>query len=150
MKSHKILLAIVCAALAPIGAYALSRAIGRDIEFPKNYDPKRAAAIQHVIQDKRFEFVGGIVSYWPPDWSTRLSFEGNAKSLNQFMDELRKIDGISLRLVRYQGRNDEFRRDSAWQLDFSHTRSNQLTLYLNLKSTNIDFAKLTFPEDAMK
>src|SRR5829696_6985720 len=133
-------------ALLPCAAYALSRSIHRDIEFPKGYDAKKAEAIRKVIRDERFDFVGGNVSYWPPDWGTRLSYEGDAKSLNLFLDELRKIPDIGLRLILYKGRNDERRRDSSWQLDFSHARPDQLTIYLNLNSTNVDFYKITFPE----
>ena len=146
MKIRKIPFAILCAILLPLAACALSRSIGRDIEFPKDYDPRKAEAIRKVIRDDRFHFVDGTVSYWPPDWGTRLSFDGDAKSLNEFFAALRKLDGIGLRLILYRGRNDELRRDSAWQLDFSHARPDQLTVYLNLNSTNVDFYKITFPE----
>ncbi len=127
-------------------SYGLSRRIGRDIEFPKDYDLKKAEAIRKVIRDERFNFVDGIVSYWPPDWGTRLSFEGDTASLNLFIAELRKLDGIVLRLILYKGRNDEQRRDSPWQLDFSHARPNQLTIYLNLNAPDLDFYKISFPE----
>jgi hypothetical protein len=137
---------VVCLALLPCAGYALSRPIDRDIEFPKGYDPTKAEAIRKVIRDERFEFVGGNVSYWPPDWATRLSYEGDAQSLNLFMAELRKIPDVGLRLILYKGRNDEGRRDSSWQLDFSHARPDQLTIYLNLNSPNVDFYKITFPE----
>jgi hypothetical protein len=146
MKSRIKWIPILCAALLPLAAYALSRSIGRDIEFPRNYDLRKAEAVREVIRDERFHFVGGTVSYWPPGWGTRLSFDGDAASLNEFFAELRKLDGFGLRLVLYRGRNDELRRDSTWQLDFSHARPDQLTVYLNLNSTNIDFYKIVFPE----
>jgi len=136
----------VCAAFLPVAAYALSRSIGRDIEFPKDYDARKAEAIRNVIRNEEFKFVDGTVSYWPPDWGTRLSFEGDAASLTEFLAELRELRGIGLRLILYHGRDDERRRDSAWQLDFSHARPEQLTVYLNLNSTNIDFYKIQFPE----
>jgi hypothetical protein len=137
---------VVCLALLPCAGYALSRSIDRDIEFPKGYDAKKAEAIRKVIRDERFQFVGGNVSYWPPDWGTRLSYEGDAQSLNLFLTELRTIPDIALRLILYKGRSDEGRRDSSWQLDFSHARPDQLTIYLNLNSTNVDFYKIAFPE----
>ena len=146
MKFRAKWFAALCAALLPVAAFALSRSIGRDIEFPKDYDPRKAEAIRKVIQNKRYKFVEGMVSYWPPDWGTRLSFEGDAASFNEFMDELRHLSGIGLRLILYHGRNDELRRDSSWQLDFSHARPVQLSLYLNVNSTNIDFYQITFPE----
>jgi hypothetical protein len=136
---------VVCLGL-PCAGYALSRSIDRDIDFPKGYDTKKAEAIRKVIRDERFQFIDGTVSYWPPDWGTRLSYEGDAPSLNLFLAELRKIPDVGLRLILYKGRNDEGRRDTSWQLDFSHARPDQLTVYLNLNSTNVDFYKITFPE----
>ena len=141
-----ILSGILLLALASTPTLALSREIGRDIEFPKNYDARKAEAIRVVVRDERFKFVEGIVSYWPPDWATRLSYEGDAQNFTIFLQELRKIKGIGLRLILYKGRNDEERRDSSWQLDFSHVRPNELTVYLNLNSKNIDFYKVAFPE----
>ena len=138
-----IILAVIA---APLAASALSRSIDRDIEFPKGYEEKKADAIRKVIRNENYEFVDGIVSYWPPDWGTRLSFKGDAAKLNAFMSDLRELKGISMRLVLYGGRNDQSRRDSAWQLHYSHARPNQLAVYLNLNSPEIDFSKIKFPE----
>jgi hypothetical protein len=124
----------------------LSRSIERDIEFPKGYDEKKAKAIRKVIRNENYEFVDGIVSYWPPDWGTRLSFKGDAAKLNSFLSDLREVKGIGMRLILYRGRNDESRRDSPWQLDYSHARPNQLTIYLNLNAPDLDFSKIEFPE----
>ncbi|HKS37854.1 MAG TPA: hypothetical protein VJW76_11730 [Verrucomicrobiae bacterium] len=146
MKSRIKWIAILCAAFLPLAAYALSRSIGRDIEFPKDYDPQKAEAIRKVVQNEKFKFVDGTVSYWPPDWGTRLSFEGDAASLTEFLAGLREIEGIGLRLILYRGRSDELRHDSAWQLDYSHAWPKQVTIYLNLNSTRIDFDKIAFPE----
>lgn len=143
MKTKFLLLGLL---LVNASALALSTNIGRDINFPKNYDTTKAAAIRKVIQDERFKFVGGIVSYWEPDFGTRLSFEGDAASLNEFLDALRALRGISLRAVLYRGRNDELRRDSPWQLDYSQARPDQLTVYLNLNAASLDFEKLKLPE----
>ena len=48
MKLQTKWISIVCAlaALLPLRAHALSRSIGRDIEFPKTYDVKKAEAIR--------------------------------------------------------------------------------------------------------
>jgi hypothetical protein len=140
------ILFLLASLLVGVNCFALSREIGRDIEFPKNYDPIKAAAVRKVIQDTRFKFLSGIVSYWPPDWGTRLSFDGDAESLNEFISELRKLPGIGLRLILYKGRNDDGRRDSPWQLDYSHARPDQLTIYLNLQAPRMDFYKLKLPE----
>lgn len=151
MKFESKFVLLLCALLLTVTtAHALSRSIGRDIEFPKGYDAGKAGAIRKVIQNERFKFVDGIVSYWPPDWGTRLSFEGDAAALNEFIAQLRALSGVGLRLILYRGRNDELRRDSAWQLDFSHARPDQLALYLNLNATNLDFYAIKFPEWASR
>ena len=147
MKTRNLSLILVASFfLNSIAVFALSISIGRDINFPKDYDPQKAKAIRAVIQDERFKFVDGTVSYWDPDYGTRLSFEGDAKSLNDFFTALRGLRGISLRVVLYRGRNDELRRDSPWQLDFSQARPNELTVYLNLNSAALDFDQVKLPE----
>lgn len=144
MKLLSLFAALVLA--NPVAGWALSMNIGRDINFPKDYDPGRAAAIRAVIGDERFKFLGGIVSYWEPDFGTRLSFRGDAESLNGFIAALRKLPGMKLRLILYRGRNDELRRDSAWQLDFSQARPDQLTVYLNLNAEGFAWDKVVLPE----
>jgi hypothetical protein len=127
-------------------ALALSIAIGRDIQFPDHYDPAKQAAIRQVIQDGRFKFVSGNVSHWPPDWATRLSFSGDADSLNAFLRALRDIHGIGLKVILYHGHDDELRRDSAWQLDFSQAHPDQLTVYINLNTKDLDLGNVKIPE----
>ena len=147
MKTTRAILALVAASLLPaVAVSALSTPIGRDINFPGNYDPSKAAAIRKVIQDDRFKFVEGTVSHWPPDWGTRLSYSGDARSLNEFFESLRRLKGISLRAILYHGRDDALRRDSAWQLDFSHARPNQLTVYVNRNAKELDFKKVKLPK----
>jgi hypothetical protein len=147
MKTVRINFCLIAATLfGTATVFALSTPIGRDINFPKNYDLEKARAIRHVIQDERFHFVEGIVSHWSPDFGTRLSFEGNDGSLNEFFAALRRLPGIGLRVVLYHGRNDELRRDSDWQLDFSQARPNQLTVYVNLNARNMDLGKVKLPE----
>lgn len=145
MKLLGYCLVIGLLAILPLPLLALSMSIHRDIDFPKGYDINKAAEIRRVIQDEQFKFVDGLVSYWPPDWGTRLSFEGGAESLNKFLTKVREIKGIEMRLILYTGRDDERRRDSDWQLDFSRARPSQFTIYLNLNAKNLDFYKINFP-----
>ena len=147
MKANRIGIVMVAVfLLKSVPVFALSTPIGRDISFPKDYDPEKAKAIRKVIQDERFKFVDGIVSHWPPDFGTRLSFEGDAKSLNDFLAALRALPGMGLRVILYRRRDDELRRDSTWQLDFSQARPDQLTVYLNLNAKGLDFEKVNLPE----
>jgi hypothetical protein len=147
MKSMNLALAVLGGLLlsGPL-VFGLSREIGRDIEFPKGYDAQKAKAILEVVQNERFAFTDGIVSYWPPDWGTRLSFTGDAESLNEFFGALRRVRGVGLRVILYHGRDDELRRDSAWQVDFSHARPEQLTVYVNLDTKTLDLAKVKLPD----
>jgi hypothetical protein len=147
MKAAKLIaFTVTLILLQATGVFALSTPIGRDINFPKDYNPEKAKAIRSVIQDERFKFVGGMVSHWSPDFGTRLSFNGNSDSLNEFLAALRRVPGIGLRVILYHGRNDELRRDSPWQLDFSQARPDQLTVYLNLNATVLDFNQVKLPE----
>jgi hypothetical protein len=146
VKTKLVLIVFLAVVFHSGSGFALSTEIGRDINFPKGYDPKKAEAIRSVIRDERFKFVGGIVSYWEPDFGTRLSFEGEAQSLNDFFASLRGLRGIGLRVILYRGRNDEMRRDSPWQLDFSQARPAELTVYLNLDAPGLDFDKVKLPQ----
>ena len=71
-------LVVVLLVFIKLPSFALSTTIGRDIDFPKDFDAQKAKAIRMVIQDERFKFLNGIVSQWPPNISTRLSFDGDA------------------------------------------------------------------------
>ncbi len=124
---------------------ALSMAIHRDIHFPKNYDPNTAAEIRSVIRDEQFHFVDGLVSYWPPDWGTQLNYAGDADQLSAFLKKVQGIKGMRMRVVLYNGRDDERRRDSDWWLDFSHARPDELTIYVNLNSRNLVLSKVQLP-----
>jgi hypothetical protein len=137
---------ILGALLLPLPNYGLSRPIGRDVEFGKGYDETKAENLRKFVRDEKFKFLGGYVSYWPPEISTRLSFEGETQSLNDFFTELRKLRGFTMRLVLYKGRSDELRNDSTWQLDYSQARPDEVVVYLNLNSTSLDFGKLKLPE----
>jgi hypothetical protein len=97
------LLPILALVLSHAGqSFALSTHIGRDIDFPKDYDPSKAQAIRKVIQHERFQFVDGLVSYWPPEISTRLSFP-ECWSLNEFFSALRGLRGLVYACISWPG-----------------------------------------------
>ena len=132
--------------LDPPCASALSERIGRDIHFPKNYDARKADALRQVIRQEKYKFLDGLVSHWEPDFGTRLSFDGDAASLSDFLGDLRRLKDFSLQLVLYRGKDEDRRRDSAWQLAYSQARPNQVTVYLNVNSPRLEFSKIKFPE----
>ena len=45
MKTKSSILMLTCLLLPVVAAFGLSTPIGRDINFPKGFDPKKAAAI---------------------------------------------------------------------------------------------------------
>ena len=133
------------ACVTVVSVCALSASIDRDINFPKNYHPKKAEALRKVIRDPQFKFLEGIVSYWEPDFGTRLSYEGDATSLNEFIAQLHQLAAFSVRLKLYTPREDQSGRNASWQLDFSQAHPDELTLYVNLTAKNLKFGDLKFP-----
>src|SRR5258708_2436798 len=69
------------------------------ILFPKDYDQTRPVAILSVLQDKRFKFQTGLISYWVPDWSTTLVYSGDNKNLTTFLNDLAHIQGLRVRVT---------------------------------------------------
>jgi len=69
------------------------------INFVKGYDPKRVDAVQAVLTNKNYHYLNGLISYWPPEWSTTLVYEGDTKSLNAFLTDLRSVNGMHVNLT---------------------------------------------------
>lgn len=136
------IVAMVC--FGPM-ASALSRTAGREIEFPKGFDPACAKALTAVVQNTQFQFVSGVVSYWPPDIATRLSYVGSTSVLNEFINAVRSVPGLETRVVLYEGRRDERRSDSLWQLDFNQAHPDRVTIYINVKAEEFRLSELELP-----
>ena len=130
-------------------AFALSEELRSPrILFPKNYDAQRSAAILAVVQDKRFTFKTGVISYWVPQWSTTLVYSGDTKTLATFLNDLAKIRGLHTHVT--------FSKDAAketgsalvpgsWWVKYSHTSPDALTVRINLSASDIDISKLELP-----
>ena len=144
------MLVMVCATLATAApqVFALSRPVTQpDIFFPKGYDQKKADLMLSVLQDKKFHYLGGLTSFWPAitptslAYPTFLDYDGNTASLQEFLTALTRLQGIHIQLT--------FSRQptsGSWQVIYSHTAPDTLTVGINLKSTHIDLEKLHLPE----
>jgi len=117
-------------------AHALSLQLREPrLYLPKGYDEARAKAIGQVLEDKRFKFVDGIQSYWPPEWPTTLVYEGDAKSLHAFLDAVRSLKGVGVRVTFSPDLSKETGSAlsaGSWWVKYSHTASDTLTVRVNL------------------
>lgn len=117
-------------------AHALSLALrAPQIFFPKGYDEARTKAISQALADKRFKFVDGLQSFWPPEWPTTLVYEGDAKSLHAFLDALRGLKGTGLRVTFSPDLSKECgtgHSAGSWWVKYSHTAPDTLTVRVNL------------------
>ena len=77
---RSITLTLVAVALAATvhWAFGLSLSLPQaEIFFPKGYDTNRAEQVLSVLRSDRFKFLGGLTSYWEPEWSTTLVYDGD-------------------------------------------------------------------------
>jgi hypothetical protein len=118
------------------------------INFVKGYDQQRMDAVQGVLANKNYHYRNGMISYWPPDWSTTLVYEGDTENLNAFMTELRQVKGMHVKLT--------FSKDLAketgsalsagsWFVKYKQTDPDTITVRVNLAAKEIDLAALELP-----
>ncbi len=121
--------------------FALSRSLPQpDIFFPQNYDTNRADQVHAVLRSNKFKYLDGLVSYWEPEWSTTLVYEGDAQTLTAFIGALNEIRGISVRLTFSGDLSKEpgsaFRAGS-WWVKYSHTTPDAITIRINLAAESL-------------
>src|SRR3954463_12279679 len=79
---------------------ALSRSLPEpEIFFPQGYDTNRAEQMHSVVRSEKFKYLGGLISYWEPQWSTTLTYDGDSKALTAFIAALNGIKGLAVRLT---------------------------------------------------
>ena len=82
-------LVAVVVAVATHLAFALSRSLPEpEIYFPQGYDTNRAEQVHSVLRSGKFKYLGGLVSYWEPEWSTILVYDGDGQALTAFLAAL--------------------------------------------------------------
>ncbi len=135
-KTLMFALAALVFAAAPGQLLALSVGLPQpDIFFPKGYDTNRADRILSVLRSNQFRYLGGLTSYWEPEWGTTLVYQGDAANLTAFLAALNEVEGVTVRLT--------FSRDLAretgsalqagsWWVKYAHTAPNSITVRINL------------------
>jgi len=129
-------IAAVAAAMTIQSAFGLSMSLPRpDIYFPKDYDTNRAQQVESVLGSDKFKYLGGLVSYWEPEFSTTLVYDGDARSLATFLAALNEVHGISVRLTFSNDLSKETGsalQAGSWWVKYSHTMPDTLTVRINL------------------
>jgi hypothetical protein len=122
-------------------AFGLSRSLPQpEIFFPKSYDSNRAEQVHSVLRADTFKYLGGLVSYWEPEWSTTLVYDGNAQSLAAFLAALNGVKGITLRLTFSSDLSKETGsalQAGSWWVMYSHTVPDTITVRINLAAESL-------------
>lgn len=126
----------VVVAVAVLPALALSRSLPEpEIFFPKDYDTNRAEQVHSVLRSEKLKYLGGLVSYWEPEWSTTLVYDGDGQALTAFLAALNGVSGITVRLTFSNDLSKETGsalQAGSWWVTYSHTMPDTVTVRLNL------------------
>ncbi len=151
-KSITCTLVAMALAIAVHSAFGLSRSLPRpEIFFPKSYDTNLAEQVHSVLRAERWKYLGGLVSYWQPEFSTTLVYDGDAQSLAAFLAALNDIKGITIRLTFSSDLSKETGSAllaGSWWVIYSHTMPDTITVRINLaaKSLGREKFELTLPK----
>jgi len=146
MKRMKrnIVLTLVAAALAVTGncAFGLSLSLPQPgIFFPQGYDTNRADQVLSVLRSDKFKYLGGLTSYWEPEWSTTLVYEGDGQALTTFLAALNGVKGMSVRLTFSSDLSKETGsalQAGSWWVKYSHTMPDTSIARVNLAAQSLD------------
>lgn len=125
----------------PTRTFALSEELTQPkIFFPKGFDTNRAEQIHSVLRSTPCKYLGGMTSYWPPDWSTTLVYSGDQPQLNAFLAALNKIPALTVRLTF----SPDLSRETGsalpkgdWWVKYSHAAPDTITVRVNLAAESI-------------
>ncbi|MGO8931286.1 MAG: hypothetical protein ACLQU3_30895 [Limisphaerales bacterium] len=133
-------------------AFGLSMSLPRpEIYFPQGYDTNRAQQVESVLRSNQFKYLGGLVSYWEPEFSTTLVYDGDAHSLTAFLAALNEVHGINVRLTFSSDLSKETGsalQAGSWWVKYSHTMPDTLTVRINLAAAALggDKFELSLPK----
>ncbi|MDB6029136.1 MAG: hypothetical protein JWM68_5359 [Verrucomicrobiales bacterium] len=142
MKRHfTFLLVLVMSVAAVHFAFALSRSLPQpEIFFPKGYDTNRTEQVHSILRSDKFKYLGGLTSYWEPEWSTTLVYEGDAPTLTAFLTDLNEIKGMNVRLTFSNDLSKETGsalQAGSWWLVYDHTMPDTITVRINLAAPSL-------------
>jgi hypothetical protein len=135
---RNIALMLVAATLAAAGncAFGLSLSLPEpQIFFPQGYDTNRANQVLSVLRSDKFKYLGGLTSYWEPDFYTTLVYEGDGRALTAFLAALNEVKGMSVRLTFSSDLSKETGsalQAGSWWVIYSHTMPDTITVRINL------------------
>jgi len=110
------------------------------IFFPRGYSTNRAEQIQAVLRSTQFKYLGGMTSYWPPEWSTTLVYAGDQQGLNAFLENLNKISALTVRVTLSPNLSKETGSAlpaGSWWVKYSHTAPDTITVRVNLAAESL-------------
>jgi hypothetical protein len=117
------------------------------INFAKGYDARRVDAVQAVLTNKQYHYLDGLISYWPPEWSTTLVYAGDGNSLKAFIEELSQVRGIHVRVQFSKDLSKETGSAlsaGSWFVKYRQTEADTITVRVNLAAKNIDLSEIEF------
>ncbi len=147
-------LTLVALALAATSncAFGLSLSLPQpQIFFPQGYDTNRADQVLSVLRSDKFKYLCGLTSYWEPEWSTTLVYEGDGQALTTFLAALNKVKGMSVRLTFSSDLSKETGsalQAGSWWVKYSHTMPDMIKVRINLAAASLgaDKFKLSLPK----
>ena len=129
---------LVCAIQSVSG---LSRELPQpEIFFPKGFNTNRAEQIHSVLCAEKFKYLTGLVSYWEPEWSTTLVYDGSPQSLADFLSALNSIPAVTVRLTFSKDLSRETGsalQAGSWWVKYSHTAPDTITVRINLAADSL-------------
>ena len=133
----RIVFALVALSLAvTVHVFALSRSLSApEIFFPKGHNTNRIAQIHTVLRSDHFKYLDGLTSYWEPEWSTTLVYDGNTEALTTMLTMLNDVEGITVRLTFSKDLSKETGSAlsaGSWWVKYSHTTPDTITVRINL------------------
>jgi hypothetical protein len=143
---RKILLIIGLAATLT-SVFALSEELRQPkIFFRRGYDTNRTEKVTAVLTSKEFKYKTGLTSYWEPDFATTLVYEGDAKSLSEFVAALNRVPGMKVALTFSPDLSKEMGSAltaGSWWVKYRHTEPDTLTVRVNLAAEMLGKEKFT-------
>ena len=123
-------------AISSIPVMALSEELSSPkIHFPPKYDEERAKKVDAAIHSDGPKFLGGLVSYWEPKWSTTLVYDGDAEALNGLLAKLHEVPGLAVQVTFSRDLSKETGsalQAGSWWVTYSHTEPDTITVRVNL------------------
>ena len=96
--------------------------------------------MESVLRSDKVKYLGGLVSYWEPEFSTTLVYDGDAQALTTFLAALNEVHGISVRLTFSNDLSKETGsalQAGSWWVEYSHKMPDTVTVRINLAAETL-------------